>query len=107
VDASFLADQRNYILDVRLGVERRLMRGMPNSHEIPFLGFSRWIDRLPRDRNILIVCSTGVDASIVAYAMKARGFPQVGVLLGGLIAWRVTHPALYRERAGLHVVTVS
>lgn len=60
-----------------------------------------------RDRNILIVCSTGVDASIVAYAMKARGFPQVGVLLGGLVAWRVTHPALYRERAGSRVVTVS
>lgn len=107
VDAAFLEDQRNYILDVRLGIERRLMRGMPNSHEIPFLAFGRWIDRLPRDRNILIVCSTGVDASIVAYAMKARGFQQVGVLLGGLVAWRVTHAALYRERAGSHIVTVS
>ena len=107
IDAAFLADPRNYILDVRLGIERRLMRGMPNSHEIPFIGFSRWIDRLPRDRNILIVCSTGVDATIVAYAMKARGFPQVAVLLGGLVAWRMTQPALYRERAGLDVVAVS
>jgi len=107
VDAAFLDGPRNYILDVRLDIERRLMRGMPNSHEIPFLRFSRWLDRLPRNRNILIVCSTGVDASIVAYALKARGFPQVGVLLGGLVAWRVAHPALYRERAGSHIVAVS
>ena len=83
------------------------MRGMPNSHEIPFFKFSRWIDRLPRDRNILIVCSTSVDASIVAYAMKARGFPHVGVLLGGLVAWRGAHATLYRERAGSRIVTVS
>jgi cysteine desulfurase len=103
---AFVDNPRNYVLDVRLDVERRIMRGMPNSHEIPFFRFHRWLDRVPRDRNVLIVCSTGVDASIVAYAMKARGFPSVAVLLGGLIAWRVAHPALYRTRAGSCITPV-
>jgi rhodanese-related sulfurtransferase len=107
VDGAFLDSPRNYILDVRLDVERRLMRGMPNSHEIPFFRFNRWIDRVPHDRNVLVVCSSSVDASIVAYAMKARGFPHVAVLLGGLLAWRLAHSALYRERAGSNIESVT
>ncbi len=83
------------------------MKGLPNSHEIPFLDFSRWLERLPRDRNIVVVCSTGVDATIVAYALKSRSFPHVGLLVGGLLAWRAAHRALYRARAGSNVTVVS
>ena len=107
IDAAFLDDDRNFLLDVRLGVERQLMKGLPNSHEIPFLDFSRWLERLPRDRNIVVVCSTGVDAAIVAYALKSRSFPHVGLLVGGLLAWRAAHRALYRARAGANVTVVS
>jgi cysteine desulfurase len=107
IDAVFLDDERNYLLDVRLGVERRLMKGLPNSHEIPFFDFSRRLDRLPRERNIVVVCSTGVDATIVAYALKSRGFPNVGLLVGGVLAWRASHAALYRARAGSNVTAVS
>ncbi len=107
IDAAFIDDERNFMLDVRLGVERRFMKGMPNSHEIPFLDFGRWLDRLPRARNIVVVCSTGVDASIVAYALKSRGFANVGLLVGGLWAWRAAHGALYRARAGSKVTVVS
>ena len=107
IDAAFLDDERNYLLDVRLGVERRLMKGMPNSREIPFFDFSRWLDHVPRERNIVVVCSTGVDATIVAYALKSRGFPHVGLLVGGLLAWRAAHAALYRARAGSNVSVVS
>ncbi len=107
IDAAFLDDERNFLLDVRLGVERRLMKGLPNSHEIPFFNFSRCLERLPRERHIVVVCSTGVDATIVAYALKSRGFPHVGLLVGGLLAWRATHGALYRARAGSNVTVVS
>lgn len=94
VDALYLDDPRNYILDVRLGIERRLMRGMPHSHEIPFTGFAKHLDQVPRDRNVLVVCSSGIDASVVAYALKSRGYPRVGVLVGGLVAWWARHPGL-------------
>ncbi len=83
------------------------MKGLPNSHEIPFFQFSRWLDRLPRERNIVVVCSTGVDATIVAYALKSRGFPHVGLLVGGLLTWRALHGVLYRTRAGSNVTVVS
>lgn len=106
IDAAFLDDERNYLLDVRLGIERRLMKGLPNSHEIPLFDFSRFLDGLPRERHILVVCSTGVDATIVAYALKSRGFPHVGLLVGGVLAWRAAHGALARARAGSNVTTV-
>ena len=107
IDAAFLDDERNFLLDVRLGVERRLMKGLPSSHEIPFFDFSRWLERVPRERNIVVVCSTGVDATIVAYALKSRGFPHVGLLVGGLLAWRAVHGELYRTRAGSNVTVLS
>lgn len=107
IDAAFLEDERNYLLDVRLGVERRLMKGLPDSHEIPIFDFNRFLERLPRERNIVVVCSTGVDAIIVAYALKSRGFPHVGLLVGGLLAWRASHGSLYRTRAGSNVTRVS
>ncbi len=107
VDAAFLDDERNYVLDVRLGIERRFMKGLPNSHEIPFLDFTRHLDRVPRERNVVVVCTTGVDATIVAHAMRSRGFSRVGLLVGGLLAWRTAHRALHRARAGENVTTVS
>jgi rhodanese-related sulfurtransferase len=45
----------------------------------------------------VVVCSTGVDASIVAYALKSGGFPHVSLLVGGLLAWRATHGAWSRR----------
>jgi rhodanese-related sulfurtransferase len=99
VDAAFLTDAQNYILDVRLGIERRLVKPMPGAHEIPFVGFGRHLDTVPKDKNVLVVCSTGVDASIVAYALKARGHPRVSLLLGGEAAWITVHPELHRRKS--------
>lgn len=99
VDAAFLNDAQNYILDVRLGIERRLVKAMPGAHEIPFIGFGRHLDAVPKERNVLVVCSTGIDASIVAHALKLRGHPRVGLLLGGQAAWIVAHPSLHRHRS--------
>ena len=83
------------------------MKGLPDSHEIPLFDFNRFLERLPRERNIVVVCSTGVDAIIVAYALKSRGFPHVGLLVGGLLGWRAAHGSLYRTRAGSNVTRVS
>jgi cysteine desulfurase len=92
VDAGWLDDAQNYVLDVRFGIERRLMKGLPAAHEIPFTSFNRHLGSIPRDRNVLVVCSTGVDASVVAYALKAQGHPRVGLLVGGVVAWRALQP---------------
>ena len=101
IDQAFLADDRNYVVDVRLGIERRLMRGLPGSHEIPFVDFWRHLEHLPRDRHIVVVCSTGVDAGIVAYALTSRGFPHVSLVVGGLLAWRAVHGAPSSRDSGL------
>lgn len=98
VDSRWLDDPRNHVLDVRFGIERRLMQGIPGAQEIPFVGFSAHLDRVPADRNILVVCSSGVDASIVARALKARGYKSVGVLVGGLVAWKAVSAG--RSRSG-------
>jgi len=62
---------------------RRLVKAMPGAHEIPFVGFGRHpmpCRRSERTRGLFDRQST---PSIVAYALKARGHPRVGLLLGG------------------------
>lgn len=88
IDDAWLADPGNHVLDVRFALERRLMKSMPGAQEIPFVGFAKHLADVPADRHVLVVCSTGVDASVVARALKARGHPRVSLLVGGLVAWR-------------------
>ena len=84
---------------MRLGIERRLVKPMPGAHEISFVGFGRHLDAVPKDKNVLVVCSTGIDATIVARSLKSRGHPRVSLLLGGEAAWIVAHPELHRRQA--------
>lgn len=97
VDAAYLGDPRNYILDVRFAMERRLMRGIPNANEVPFLGFSRHLESIPQDRHVLVVCTGGINASIVARSLTTLGHPHVSVLRGGITAWRLIQPIKLRS----------
>jgi adenylyltransferase/sulfurtransferase len=50
---------------------------------------------LPRDRPVVAVCSMGARSAGAADYLRARGFPQVANLAGGLAAWaRTVDPEL-------------
>ena len=89
IDDNWLDSPDNLVLDVRLPPERVLMKGLPGALEIPMLGFGKHLHKVPADRNVLVVCTSGIDAMIVARALRARGHHHVGVLSGGVVAWRL------------------
>lgn len=91
VDRNWLDNPDNLVLDVRLPPERAVMQGLPGALEIPLLGFSKHLHKVPADRNVLVVCTSGIDAMIVARALRSRGHSHVGVLSGGVVAWRLQH----------------
>jgi cysteine desulfurase len=107
VDQAFLEDDANFVLDVRFGVERRLMKGLPNVHEASVIAFGRYVHQIPKDKNVLVVCSMGVDATVIAYALRKRGYPNVSLLLGGVVAWQLAHPVLYGRLAGRNRVRLT
>jgi len=107
LDENILEDPRIYILDVRFDIERALLKGLPHSHEVPFLQAKQYFHRLPRDKNILVVCQTGPNAPVVAYQLRRQHFRNVSVLVGGLMGWRLAHSELYRKRAGQGTVRLE
>ena len=49
----------------------------------------------------------GIDATIVAYALRSRGFENVAVLLAGVRGWRLQRPELYGCYAGVNVTKLE
>jgi cysteine desulfurase len=107
VDHEFLFGENNYILDIRFWHERKLLKSLPNSFEASFIGFDRYVHHVPRQKNILVVCMGGIDATVVAYGLKKRGFEKVGILLTGVTGWRIQQSELYGRHAGANVTRLA
>ncbi len=84
LNETILFDEQTYILDVRPPDDRRKFKGLPNSHEVPSLSVEKYLDQLPRDKQILVVCPGGGLSFVVAYYLKAKGFKHISSLRGGL-----------------------
>lgn len=78
-------DEGLFYLDIRTGNEWKETRAK-NAHHI-FVGYleSR-IDEVPKDRGIVILCSTGTRGSLAASILKKHGRRPVNIL-GGMTGW--------------------
>jgi len=104
VNRDFLKNDGNFILDIRFNYERALLKGLPNSHEVSILSFKKYIHQFPKDKNILVVCMGGANATAFAYLLRDKGYKNISLLMGGVIAWRIAQPDLYSEMAGSNII---
>ncbi len=81
-----------FVLDVRSALEFEGER-IDGAHLVPLEELDRRLDEVPDDGDVVVVCRTGIRATIAAETL-ARGGRRPRVLEGGMIAWR---------RAGLPV----
>jgi cysteine desulfurase len=100
LNENLLLNEQTYILDIRFWYDRKILDSLPNSYEATFYKFPKFLDQLPRDKNILVICQAGYYSPIIAYYLKSKHFKNVGFLLGGLVAWRMAHSDLYKKLAG-------
>jgi len=107
LNENILFDEQTCILDIRFWYDRKILNSLPNSLEVPFHKFHKYVDRLPRDKNILLVCQAGYNSPIIAYYLKSKHFKNVGFLLGGAIGWRLAHPGLYKKMAGQNITKLT
>jgi rhodanese-related sulfurtransferase len=103
LNEAILFDKNVYILDVRPPYDRRRWKGLPNSHEVSPLRVERYVDQLPRDKRILVVCPGGGTSFMMAHYLKEKGFRYVTNLRGGLDGWRKRHGDLYEKYAGQNI----
>ena len=107
VDKVFIDNPDNYLLDIRFWHERQMLKGLPNSREASFIFFKRYAKQIPKDKNIVVICMGGIDATAIAFSLKKRGIQNVSFILGGVIAWRIAQADLYNELGGTNITRLA
>ncbi len=84
-----------FILDVRS--RREYGEGhIPNAHHIPLGQIAARLDELPRDRQIVTQCGSGVRSQTAASLLQNHGF-DVANLAGGMDGWNQANLPVERE----------
>ena len=86
------------LLDVREEWEYRFVR-FPGATHIPLSRLPSNLDRIPKDRQVIVYCHTGIRSLLACYLLIQNGFPIVRNLEGGIDEFaRMLGPALPRYR---------
>lgn len=76
------------LLDVREEWEHRFVR-FPDSLHIPLSRLPGQLDRIPRDRPVIVYCHTGIRSLLACYLLSENGFVSIKNLEGGIDAFSV------------------
>ncbi|HEY2602122.1 MAG TPA: molybdopterin-dependent oxidoreductase [Thermoleophilaceae bacterium] len=99
------SDDPPALLDVRSESEWDESR-IEGGVNIPLSHLPERLAELPRDRRLVVHCSSGFRSTIAASLLHGQGFDQLADLAGGLDAWAPKHPALLiRTRSPLNAET--
>lgn len=86
-----IRSEDTFIIDLRFPYERIQSPSVPGAQEwIPFF-FDRYIRRIPRDKEVILMCGTGVFSFTAGYRLARAGHPRVRVVYGGYAAWLKLH----------------
>ncbi len=103
---SVLFDRNTFILDVRPDLLRKKDKGLPNSHEIPFVFNKKYLHKIPKDKRIIVVCQGGYFSYITAHYLRSVGYTDIYSLSNGIIGWKAQHIDLYKKYAGYNVTVL-
>lgn len=95
-EASALRDQGALFLDVRSPDEWKAAH-VPGSTLIPITELKQRIDEVPRDREVVVVCSSGIRSRAGRDILTGAGFTKVTHLAGGLLEWKAQGYSMVSE----------
>ena len=65
----------------------REQKYIAGSLSIPLNHLQENLEKLPKDRPLLVYCAGGYRSSIAASLLQSRGFHRVSEIAGGIVAW--------------------
>jgi hydroxyacylglutathione hydrolase len=80
------SNQPPLVVDVRAPRERE-QKHIGGSLNIPLNRLAENLQRLPKDRSLLVYCAGGYRSSIAASLLQGSGFDSVSEIAGGIAAW--------------------
>jgi rhodanese-related sulfurtransferase len=97
IDPEHLTEQRirsdrTFLIDLRFPYERMLEPSIPGAKLWSHIGFDRYIKRVPRDKEVIMMCGTGIFSLAAGFRLANAGHPAVRVVYGGYAAWRALYP---------------
>jgi len=97
LNETMLMDDSVFLLDVRSQRCRKKMSSIPGAYEVSFISIEKYLDMIPRDKHIVVICQEGTLSHVEAYYLKSKGYKNVSSLQGGLSNWVTTHAELYQQ----------
>ena len=95
--AERIRSDKTFLIDLRLPHERMLAASIPGARQWSHIAFERYFDRIPWDKEVVLMCSTGIFSLGAAYRLASAGHPSVRVVYGGYCAWRALYPDLLSQ----------
>lgn len=86
-----------FLIDLRFPYERMLAPSIPGAKEWSPIYFDRYLAKIPNDKEVILMCATGVFSLSAGYRLANRGHPNVRVVYGGYAAWKALHPDLVEK----------
>jgi rhodanese-related sulfurtransferase len=82
-----LGDRNRFYLDVRTPAEFKgnHIKGFKN---IPLQVLPTQLDKIPKDKEVIVICQSGMRSKQAVKQLKKAGYAQVTEVSGGMNAWR-------------------
>jgi len=92
--AERIRSEKTFLIDLRFPYERMLSPTIPGAKEWSHIFFERYIKRIPCDKEVILMCGTGIFSFSAGYRLARTGHPSVRVVYGGYTAWQSLFPDL-------------
>lgn len=86
-----------FLIDLRFPYERMLSPSIPNVVEWSHILFDRYIKKIPRDKEVIMMCGTGIFSTMAGYRLARSGHKRVKVVYGGYSAWSALYPDMLQS----------
>jgi len=84
----------NFIIDLRMKYERAMSPSIPTARLWSNIGLEKHFKEIPHDKEVILMCSTGIFSFEAGYRLAMAGHPKVRVVSGGYEAWKALYPEL-------------
>jgi rhodanese-related sulfurtransferase len=89
-----IRSEKTFLIDLRFPYERMLSPTIPGAKEWSHIYFERFIKHIPWNKEVIMMCGTGIFSFSAGYRLAKAGHPAVRVVYGGYAAWQGLYPEL-------------
>jgi cysteine desulfurase len=86
-----IKSKETFLIDLRWPHERMLLPTIPGAREWTWIYFEGYFKQIPWDKEVILICTTGIFSYAAGYRLAKAGHPKVRVVYGGYAAWQNLH----------------